>query len=185
MRLSPPLDVVYESGEHLDAHIKHMATLMVEAAEETLPVVQPRRKVRMKDNVLQSSLCPKSRSLEGVDRRRQAVQGRSCCWQKNKLRREVRRRVHYCAAMTERRVQRLREMIMTAVGLGYQGNKDHDVPNSVLVGGYFQIQTRCLEAGHLTSRDFLSPIEVHLGCLSWRTKWRRWQQSYMQMKRGY
>ena len=58
-RLSPLLDVVYESGEHLDAHIKHMVTLMVEAVEETLPVVQPRRKVWMKDDVL-SRLCAQS-----------------------------------------------------------------------------------------------------------------------------
>ena len=109
-RLSPLLDVVYESGEHLDAHIKHVATLMVEAAEETLPVVQPRRKVRMKDDVL-SRLCAQSRAAWRVWKEAGSPREGLLFEQKNKLRREVRRRVHYCAAMTERRRVQRREML--------------------------------------------------------------------------
>ena len=109
-RLSPLLDVVYESGEHLDAHIKHVATLMVEAAEETLPVVQPRRKVRMKDDVL-SRLCAQSCAAWRVWKEAGSPREGLLFEQRNKLRREVRRRVHYCAAMTERRRVQRREML--------------------------------------------------------------------------
>ena len=109
-RLSPLLDVVYESGEHLDAHIKHLATLMVEAAEETLPVVQPRRKARMKDDVL-SRLCAQSRAAWRVWKEAGSPWEGLLFEQMNKLRREVRKRVHYCAAMTERRRVQRREMM--------------------------------------------------------------------------
>ena len=109
-RLSPLMDVVYESGEHLDAHIKHIATLMVEAVEETLPVVQPRRKVWMKDDVL-SRLCAQSHAAWRVWKEAGSPREGLLFEQKNKLRREVRRRVHYCAAMTERRRVQRREML--------------------------------------------------------------------------
>ena len=73
-RLSPMLDVVYGSGEHLDAHIKHVIKLMVEAAEETFPVVQPRRKVRMKTMSSVGSV-PKVVQLGGYERRQEPKGG--------------------------------------------------------------------------------------------------------------
>ena len=110
IRVSPFLGVAYENEEHLDAQIKHVARIMVETAEETLPVIQPGRKPRLRDDIL-SRLCAQSRTAWRVWKEAGRPREGLLFEQKNQLRREVRTRVNYCSAMAERRRVQRREMM--------------------------------------------------------------------------
>ena len=108
-KLSPFLEGVCEDRGQLDDQIKQVAGLLVDTARETLPEVQSRRRVRMKDDIL-SRLCCQSRAAWRAWKEAGSPREGPLFEQKNQLRREVRTRVNYCSAMVERRRVQRREM---------------------------------------------------------------------------
>ena len=58
--LAPMLNNVYEDTEQLDEEIGLVARMLVDAAERQLPLVQPKRPRKLKDDTL-SCLCAESR----------------------------------------------------------------------------------------------------------------------------
>ena len=109
-RLGPLLSVVYEDGEHLDLQIRHVAKVMVEAAQEKHPVLQWGRRARMKDDILSRLYC-QSRAAWRAWKEAGSPRDGPLFEQKNRLRREVRTRVNYCSAMAERRRVERRESL--------------------------------------------------------------------------
>ena len=84
--------------------------MLCDAAEKTLPLIQPRKPQRWKDDTL-TALCAQSRSA------RRAWKDAGCpseglfFEEEGRLRRAVRRRVRFCAAKAERmRIQRRDKM---------------------------------------------------------------------------
>ena len=57
--LAPMLNNVYEDTEQLDEEIGLVARMLVDAAERQLPLVQPKRPRKLKDDTL-SCLCAES-----------------------------------------------------------------------------------------------------------------------------
>ena len=105
-----PLNTSHESVHDIDQKVKYVARVLCDAAEKTLPLIQPRKPRRWKDDTL-TTLCAQSRSA------RRACKDAGCpsegplFEEKGRLRRAVRRRVRFCAAKAERmRIQRRDKM---------------------------------------------------------------------------
>ena len=83
-------------------------------AEKTLPLIQPRKPRRWKDDTL-TALCAQSRSARRAWKNAGCPSEGSVFEEKGRLRRAVRRRVIFCAAKAERmRIQRRDKMFAGA-----------------------------------------------------------------------
>ena len=63
--LAPLLNNVYEDVEQLDEEINLVVRMLVDAAERQLPLVQPKRPRKWRDNTL-SCLCAQSRAARST-----------------------------------------------------------------------------------------------------------------------
>ena len=105
-RLGPLITRVYDSAEMVNSEIEQVTRLLTEVAEELLPCVQPKRRSRFRDDVL-NRLCAQSRAARAAWRDAGSPPNGPLSEEKNRIRRAVRKRVRWCAARTERsRVQR-------------------------------------------------------------------------------
>ena len=109
-RLSPFIGLSCGSITQMECEIKHVAWLIKDAAEKTLPHFKPRRVHRFKDRML-SRLCAKSKEAW----RAWCEDGRPSDGPlyeaKCSLRNEVRRRIRLCSAIRERKKVQQRENI--------------------------------------------------------------------------
>ena len=105
-RLKPYIKRSRGNVDHIDQEIRHVAWLVNDAAQKTLPLLKPRRANRFRDKTL-SQLCIRSKEAwRAWCREGRPVSGPSYD-AKCALRREVRQRVKFCSAMEERkRVER-------------------------------------------------------------------------------
>ena len=96
--LATLLNTSHERVQDIDQDLKYVARVLCDAAEKTLPVIQPRKPRRWKGDTL-AALCAQSRSA------RKEEKGRLC--------RAVRWRVKFCATKAERmRIQRRAKMFI-------------------------------------------------------------------------
>ena len=99
---------MYDDSSQIDSEIEHVARILVNTADEVLPLIEPKRKTRWKDDVL-SRLCAQSRVARQAWRDAGSPAAGPHYEEKGRLRRAVRRRIQFCAAMAERRRIQLRE----------------------------------------------------------------------------
>ena len=80
-----------ENGKYLDAQIKYVAgvIIMVEAPEETLPVITDKRKLCLRDDIL-SQLCAQSQTAWRMSKEAGRPREGLLFEHKNQLRQEVR-----------------------------------------------------------------------------------------------
>ena len=104
--LAPLLNNVDEDAEQLDEEIDLVVRMLVDAAEQQLPLVQPKRPRRWRDDTL-SCLCAQSRAAHSAWKQAGCPGEGPLFEEKSGLRRAVRRRVRFCTARAERmRIQR-------------------------------------------------------------------------------
>ena len=100
--LAPHLNTSHESVQDVDQELKYVARVLCDAAEKTLPLIQPRKPRRWKDDTL-TALCAQSRSVHKAwkDAGCPCI-WRTALWEKGRLCWAVRRRVRFFAAKPER-----------------------------------------------------------------------------------
>ena len=113
-RTAPFLNSTYDKAQQVDDEMRHVAWLLAEAAEKTLPQVQGRRTSMYRDNTL-SCLCAQSRAAHKAWREAGCPSDGPLYEEKGQLRRAVRRKVRFCAAAVEHsRIQRREKMFASA-----------------------------------------------------------------------
>ena len=96
----PFLNSTYDEAQQVEDEMRHVAWLLAEAAEKTLPQVQGKRTSRYRDNML-SCPCVQSRVARKAWRKAGGPSDGPLYEEKGRLRRAVRRRVRFCAATAE------------------------------------------------------------------------------------
>ena len=113
-RTAPFLNSTCDKAQQVDDEMRHVAWLLAEAAEKTLPQVQGRRTSTYRDNML-SCLCAQSRAAHKAWREAGCPSDGPLYEEKGQLRRAVRRKVRFCAAAVEHsRIQRREKMFASA-----------------------------------------------------------------------
>ena len=113
-RTAPFLNSTCDKAQQVDDEMRHVAWLLAEAAEKTLPQVQGRRTSMYRDNTL-SCLCAQSRAAHKAWREAGCPSDGPLYEEKGRLRRAVRRKVRFCAAAAEHsRIQRREKMFASA-----------------------------------------------------------------------
>ena len=104
--LAPLLNTSHESVQDVDQELKYVARVLCDTGEKTLPLIQPRKPRRWKDDTL-TALCAQSRSACRAWKDADCPSEGPLFEEKSRLHRAVRRRVRFCAAKAERmRIQR-------------------------------------------------------------------------------
>ena len=100
--------------EHIDKEIGHVAWLITDAAQKTLPHLKPKKAHKFRDRTL-SQLCVNSKEAWRVWCEEGRPPSGPLYDAKCALQREVRQRMKFCAAMEERkRVQRRENLQLTS-----------------------------------------------------------------------
>ena len=108
IRLKPFTGQAQGNVDHIDNEIKHVAWLILDAAQKTLPQLKPKKTKRFKDRTL-SQLCTKSKEAWNVWCTNGKPSNGPLYEVKCAMRREVRKRIKLCTAMEERRQIQKRE----------------------------------------------------------------------------
>ena len=108
IRLKPFTGQARGNVDHIDNEIKHVAWLILDAAQKTLPQLKPKKTKRFKDRTL-SQLCTKSKEAWNVWCTNGKPSNGPLYEVKCAMRREVRKRIKLCTAMEGRRQIQKRE----------------------------------------------------------------------------
>ena len=105
-KLEPLFNGVYDDPVMIGEEIEQVATILQESAVRLLPIIQPKKGRKWRDDVL-SGLCAKSRQAHAAWKSAGCPPAGLLYEEKNRLRCAVRKRIRWCAAKSERlRVQR-------------------------------------------------------------------------------
>ena len=105
-RIEPLPTRVHDNGEVISNDIEQVAGLLIDTAEMILPCVQPRRRTKWRDEVL-NCLCVQSLQARAAWRDAESREEGPLSEEKNRLWRAMRKRVRWCAARSKRlRVQK-------------------------------------------------------------------------------
>ena len=119
-RLNPYIRRSHGSIDQIDQEIAHAAWLIVDAAQKTLPQLKTKKPHRFKDRIL-SQLCAKSKEARETWYKEGKPPNGPLYDAKCNMRREVRQRTKFCAAMEERRsVQRRENLFRTNAHLRFR-----------------------------------------------------------------
>ena len=113
-RLKPFTGRARGDVSHIDGEIKHVTWLILDAAQKTLPQLRPKKVRKFTDRTL-SQLCAKSREARRVWCTNGKPSSGPLYETKCAMRRELRKRIKFCAAMEERRQIQKRENLLGTI----------------------------------------------------------------------
>ena len=104
---------MHDNGEVISNKIGEVAGLLIDTAKRILPCVQPRRRMKWRDDVL-NRLCAQSRQARAAWKGTGTPIEGPLSEQKNRLQRAVRKEVQWCAARSERLQVQKRDRLFVA-----------------------------------------------------------------------